>query len=153
VFALANCRMCAVGHSLLLQRARWHTSCSLFPSCVASVLRVLPLWLLLWPGLVEILCVCPGLLMLASMIHRWATIRGISFPVTSALSRVLVCTDFQNYAGRTHANIGFRTVLPLRSNVLSLSVFFFVLPGLPLHRDNQKRLVLKPWVHRACKNR
>jgi hypothetical protein len=40
------------------------------------------LWLLLWPGL------CGGsmcLLMLAPMIHLWATIRGISFPVTSAL--------------------------------------------------------------------
>jgi hypothetical protein len=38
----------------------------------------------------------------------------------------------------------------IKSNCCSSEqCFFFVLPGPPLHRDYQKRLVLKPWVHRA----
>jgi hypothetical protein len=45
---------------------------------------MLPLWLLLWPGLCgESMC----LPMLSSMIHLWATIRGILFPDLSALSK------------------------------------------------------------------
>jgi hypothetical protein len=43
-----------------------------------------------------------------------------------------------------------RCFVPLNADNATLCISaFLVLPGLPLHRDLQKRLVLKPWVDRA----
>jgi hypothetical protein len=84
--------------------------------CVAyaSMWTLLPM-LLLWPGLNYLyaaLCLllwpelCGStmvwtmrLLMLASMIHLWATIRGKSFPVTNSLIR-FVNSEFNEKNGR-----------------------------------------------------